>query len=66
MIRINEIQDKLLHVVGWGQPYNPKRTQSGGFIDNGKRRHFRAHPLLTLDNIKSIVPEQFIFIYPDW
>lgn len=67
MIRLKTIQEKLLHVVGWEQPYNPadairadlSTTESGLFFQG-------AHPLLTLDNIRAIMPEQFIFIYPDW
>ena len=67
MNRNNEIQESWLHVVGWEQPYNPadairaelSTTESGLFFQG-------AHPLLTLENIKSVMPDEFIFIYPDW
>lgn len=67
MIRFKQLQDNLLHVVGWEQPYNPadairadlSTTESGLFFQG-------AHPLLTLENIKSVMPDEFIFVYPDW
>lgn len=67
MYRIKDIQDALLHVVGWEQSYNPADairddlTQTeGGIYYQG------AHPLMTLDNIKSIMPDNFILQYPAW
>ena len=67
MTRIKEIQDKVLHVVGWEQPYNPADAIRADLSITESGLTFQgAHPLLTLENIKSIVPEQFIFIYPDW
>ena len=67
MIRTIEIQDKLLHVVGWEQPYNPADAIRADLSTTESGLTFQgAHPLLTLENVRSIMPDQFIFIYPDW
>ena len=59
MIRITDIQDKLLHLVGWKQSYdlsdivlssNLTQTESGMYFQ-------QIHPLLTLDNLRSIAPD---------
>lgn len=67
MNRIKDIQDKLLHVVGWEQAYNPAEAIKADLLTSESGLTFQgAHPLLTLDNIKNIVPDNFLFIYPDW
>lgn len=59
MIRIADIQDKMLHLVGWKQSYdlsdimlssNLTQTESGMYFQ-------QIHPLLTLDNLQSIAPD---------
>lgn len=59
MIRIADIQDKMLHLVGWKQNYdlsdivlsdNLTQTESGMYFQ-------QIHPLLTLDNLRSIAPD---------
>ena len=59
MIRIADIQDKMLHLVGWKQSYdlsdimlssNLAQTESGMYFQ-------QIHPLLTLDNLRSIAPD---------
>lgn len=59
MIRIADIQDKMLHLVGWKQSYdlsdimlssNLTQTESGMYFQ-------QIHPLLTLDNLLSIAPD---------
>lgn len=66
MIRLAEIQDAFLSLVGWEQHYNPtlaiseKLTQSeSGYTYQG------AHPLVTLDNIRSVMPTDWCLQYPD-
>lgn len=57
----------MAHLVGWEQSFNPAdeidneltQSESGLAYQN-------AHPLLTLDNVKSIVPDTFTYQYPDW
>jgi hypothetical protein len=59
MIRIADIQDKMLHLVGWKQSYdlsdivlssNITQTESGMYFQ-------QIHPLLTLDNLRCIAPD---------
>lgn len=59
MIRANELQEKLLHLVGWQQSYDTShikiaesltQTESGLYFQ-------QAHPLITLSNLKSIAPD---------
>ena len=59
MIRIADIQDKMLHLVGWKHSYdlsditlssNLTQTESGMYFQ-------QIHPLLTLDNLRSIAPD---------
>lgn len=67
MYRVKEIQEKLLNVVGWDQAYNPAehiderltQSESGLYFQN-------AHPLLTLENIKAIMPDTWDYQYPVW
>lgn len=50
MIRIKEIQDKLQNLVGW--------EQADGTIESESGLTFQmAHPLVTLQNVRSIMPE---------
>lgn len=67
MIRLKEIQDKLLHLVGWEQDFNPEKAINNDLTESESGLYFQnAHPLLTLENIESIVPENFMFKYPQW
>ena len=59
MLRIKELQDKLLHLVGWEQGFyegSPRikedltQSESGLYFQ-------QAHPLLTLENLTSIAPD---------
>lgn len=67
MYRIKEIQDALLHVVGWEQSFDPAKaidtdltqTESGLYIQG-------AHPLLTLDNMAAIMPDDWGVQYSVW
>lgn len=67
MYRLKEIQDKLLHVVGWEQPYNPADAIRGELSTTESGLYFQgAHPLVTLDNVAAIMPEQFIEQFPEY
>lgn len=67
MYRLKEIQDKLLNVVGWQQAYNPAKLIDNKLTTSESGLYFQgAHPLLTLDNIEAIMPEEFTFQYPNW
>lgn len=67
MYRIKEIQDKLLHVVGWEQSYDPAKAIDDNLTQTESGLTFQgAHPLVTLDNVRAIVPDDFVFQYPVW
>lgn len=67
MYRLTDIQDALFHLVGWEQDFNPSaaidteltQTESGLYYQN-------AHPLMTLENIRSVMPDEFSMQYPQW
>lgn len=67
MYRLNDIQEGLMHLVGWEQNFNPAEAIDDDLTQSESGLYFQnAHPLLTLDNVRSIVPENFWFIYPNW
>lgn len=59
MIRIADIQDKMLHLVGWKQSYDlPDIMLSSNLTQTESGMYFQQiHPLLTLDNLRSIAPD---------
>lgn len=67
MYRLKEIEEALFNVVGWKQAINPKQhieesltyTDSGLYFQN-------AHPLVTLNNISAIIPDDWGYQYPKW
>ncbi len=67
MIRLQEIQDALLHVVGWQQDYNPQRQIDADLTESESGLTFQgAHPLCTLANIRAIMPDDYLYQYPAW
>ncbi len=67
MIRLKEIQDAMLHLVGWEQSYDPEREIDGVLTESESGLLFQqAHPLMTLDNIENTIPENFMLQYPEW
>lgn len=67
MYRLKEIQDALLHVVGWEQSFDPAKAINDDLTQTESGLYFQgAHPLVTLDNIRAIVPDDFVYQYPDW
>ena len=65
MIRINQIQDALLHLVGWEQSYDPQKEIDAALTETESGLTFQqAHPMITLDNIRSIMPEDYYYQYP--
>lgn len=67
MYRIKEIQDALLHVCGWEQSYNPKETIDSDLTRSESGLMFQgAHPLLTLDTMRAIMPDDWGYQYPEW
>lgn len=67
MYRIKEIQDALLHVCGWEQSYNPKEAIGSDLTRSESGLMFQgAHPLLTLDTMRAIMPDDWGYQYPEW
>lgn len=67
MIRLQEIQKALLPVVGWQQEYNPDHQIDRALCKSESGLTFQgAHPLVTLTNIRAIMPDDYIFQYPEW
>ena len=67
MIRLQEIQKALLPVVGWQQEYNPEHQIDNELCESESGLTFQgAHPLCTLANIRAIMPDDYVFQYPEW
>ena len=67
MIRITEIQDALLHLVGWEQSYDPQKQIDAALTESESGLTYQqAHPMVTLENIRSIMPEGYKYQYPAW
>lgn len=69
MIRITEIQNSLLHLIGWRQSYD---RNDGSWlsesltISEGGQYYQDFHPLVTLQNLLSVAPDFKNFEYPDY
>lgn len=59
MVRANDIQDKLLHLIGWEQNYDASDLKiSDALTVSESGLYFQQiHPLLTLQNMACIAPE---------
>lgn len=67
MIRIQAIQDALLHLVGWEQSYDPQNAISDDLTSSESGLYFQqAHPMVTIENIRAIQPDVSMFNYPVW
>ena len=67
MIRLQEIQNALLHVVGWQQDYNPQNEIDSDLCESESGLTFQgAHPLVTLANVRAIMPDDYLYQYPAW
>ena len=67
MIRLQEIQQALLHVVGWQQDYNPQNQIDNDLCQSESGLTFQgAHPLVTLANVRAIMPDDYLYFYPEW
>ena len=67
MIRIAQIQDELLHLVGWEQSYDPQKQIDAALTESESGLTFQqAHPMVTLENLRSIMPEDYYYQYPEY
>lgn len=65
MYRIAAIQTALAHLVGWEQGYNTTLTDANTQSESGLTFQM-AHPLLTLNNIRAIMPDDWYTKYDEW
>lgn len=68
MIRVKEIQNELLHLIGWQQNYDTtdfKLAESLTQSDSGLF-YQQVHPLITLDNISSLAPDFKNITFPEY
>lgn len=67
MYRIKEIQDALLHVVGWEQNINPEKEIDSSLTETESGLFFQGtHPLMTLNNVEAIMPLDWNIQYKVW
>lgn len=67
MIRINEICEALKNVCGWEQSYDPAKAIDDNLTQTESGLYFQgAHPLLTLDSMAAIMPDDWGLQYPVW
>lgn len=67
MIRINEICEALKNVCGWEQSYDTAKAIDDNLTQTESGLYFQgAHPLLTLDNMEAIMPDDWGIQYPVW
>jgi len=67
MIRLQEIQTALMPLVGWQQDYNPQNQIDPNLCQSESGLTFQgAHPLCTLANVRAIMPDDYLYKYPDW
>lgn len=67
MIRINEICEALKNVCGWEQSYDPAKAIDDNLTQTDSGLYFQgAHPLLTLDSMEAIMPDDWGIQYPVW
>lgn len=67
MIRINEIQESLLHLIGWRQSYdrNDGTWLSESLTESESGLYYQdIHPLLTLQNLLCVAPDFRNIEYP--
>ena len=69
MIRAQEIQENLLHLIGWRQSYdrNDGTWLSESLTQSESSQYYQdVHPLLTLQNLLSIAPDFKNMTFPEY
>lgn len=65
MYRLNSILNGLDGLVGWQQSHNLKKQIAWELVGSSSGLYFQdAHPLLTLENLRAIMPDDWIEGYP--
>lgn len=67
MIRINDIQQALEHLVGWEQDIVPENQIAESLTESESGLYFQgAHPMVTLENLRAVMPEMPVDQFPEW
>lgn len=68
MVRANDIQEKLLHLIGWEQNYDTSDLKiSDALTVSESGLYFQQiHPLLTLQNMSCIAPDFNNITFPEY
>ena len=68
MVRANDIQEKLLHLIGWEQNYDTTDLKiSEALTESESGLYFQQiHPLLTLQNMSCIAPDFKNIVFPEY
>lgn len=68
MVRTKDIQESLLHLIGWRQSYDTSDIKISETLTVSESGLYfqQIHPLLTLENMASISPDFKNTIYPDY
>lgn len=68
MVRANDIQEKLLHLIGWEQNYDTSDLKiSDALTVSESGLYFQQiHPLLTLQNMSCIAPDFKNIAFPEY
>ncbi len=67
MYRIKDIEEALTHLVGWEDHYNPSKSIDPELCESESGLYFQgANPMVTLDNIRAAMPDDWGVQYPAW
>lgn len=67
MLRLHEIQDAFQKLVGWEQDYDPAQAIDAELCQSESGLTYQqAHPQVTLENIRNIMPMGFLGQHPYW
>lgn len=67
MYRAKEVEDALLHVVGWEQDVNPNLRVAESLTESESGLTFQsAHPMCTLAMVNALVPSEWERNIPVW
>ena len=67
MIRINDIQQALSHLVGWEQDIIPENQIADDLTESESGLYFQgAHPMVTIENLRAVMPEMSVDMFPEW
>lgn len=67
MLRINDIVTGLEHLCGWEQGIIPSEQIAEDLTESESGLTYQsAHPMVTLKNLQSVMPEFDISMFPEW